>query len=41
MVNRTSTQFQFYMGFDQPGTWKLAVRNADNQLSNSITFIVQ
>ncbi len=41
LVNRTSTQFQVYMGFDQPGTWKLAVRNADNQLSNSITFIVQ
>ena len=41
VVNRTSTQFQFYMGFDQAGTWKLAVRNVDNQLSNTITFIVQ
>jgi len=41
VINRTSTQFQFYMGFDQPGTWKLAVRNVDNQVSNTITFTVQ
>lgn len=41
IVNRTVSQFQLYIGFDERGTWQLAVRNADGQLSNAVSFTVQ
>jgi len=40
IVNRTVAQFQLYIGFDEQGAWQLAVRNADGQLSNAVSFTV-